>query len=802
MSATSISTSGASVFSFGKEQFNRIFPFYVLVNGNGHISSFGSSIARMHPVKENDHFSDVFRIKSPEVSLNGFDSLKRLAGQVVVLSFINGDSSMRGQFEYIEPQGQLLFIGTPTVNSLDEIKSKNLSVADFAKHDGIIDRILSPDIYQQKQLEQQLKINEKRYRDLFNYSQAFIFTHDLNGKLLSANPAICAKLGYTADELMGRMITDFVPKHDLVNFNSAYLDTVKEKGSAKGVFRLNGKTHRNSFLLYQNYKVQEDGAEPYIIGFSQDITELIKVEKELRKTKKNIENSANAKEFFLANMSHEIRTPLTGLLGITGLLQKTPLNEQQKKYTNLITSSANTLLAIVNDILDIEKIASGKFELEHIPFRLEEKVRATVHSFQFKAEEKNIVLSFKSNVADDLIVVGDPSRLGQILNNLLSNAIKFTNSGGIYINVYYSHNDAKSTTLEFEVSDTGIGIKPEKIDDIFNPFVQASTDTSRKFGGTGLGLSIVKELIEMHGGSISVQSTVNVGTTFTFYIPYAKGDGTMLVNEAEGDLDYKSLKDLRIMVAEDWELNQFLVQYILESWGCQVTMVNNGLEAINKLKTTPIDLILMDIHMPEMDGIAATKKIRSSRNPNIAGIPIIALTANALKRDQQHYLEIGMNGCVTKPYTEEKLFYVISKIINPDSIIAAGHKPEVVQEVEPDFIEQSSLLYDLSFINEFAKGDTSFIKKMITVFVDSMVVELKQMVAAEEAQDYELVSRVAHKMKSAIDGLGILSLKQVIREVENTKSGHVDKDKMHTQLHKIKTTLDEVFVQLEGFLKL
>ena len=500
-------------------------------------------------------------------------------------------------------------------------------------------------------------------------------------------------------------------------------------------------------------------------------------------------------------MSHEIRTPLTGLLGITNLLSKTTLNEQQVKYTNLINSSANTLLAIVNDILDIEKISSGKFELEHIPFKLEEKVLTTVQSFQFKAEEKNIVLSFKSNVADDLIVIGDPSRLGQILNNLLSNALKFTNSGGIYVSVYYYHNDAVSTTLEFEVTDTGIGIKPERLSDIFNPFVQASSDTSRKFGGTGLGLSICKELIEMHGGTISVKSVVNSGTTFTFYIPYQKGDGSMLLNEQDVELDLKSLTGINVLVAEDWELNQFLVQYILESWGCNVTMVNNGKEALDKLGEASFDLILMDIHMPEMDGITATKKIRALKNKEKSKTPIIGLTANALKGDHLQYLADGMNDCVTKPYTEEKLFYVIHKILRPNENALVA-KAEIIQEADVDFIEQSSILYDLSFINEFAKGDTSFIKKMINVFLEAMTAELKQMIAAENEQKYELLSQVAHKMKSAIDGLGIISLKQTVRDIENIRDGNVDPERVKAHVNKIKVTLDQVFVQLEGFLKL
>ena len=791
----------ASVFSFGKEQFNRIFPFYVLVNGESQIASFGTSIAKMHPIKADEKFSEVFHLKLPKTNPGDFQSLKRLAGQVVVLDFIGSDTnSLRGQFEYLEGPDYLLFIGTPNIRSIEEIKSNHLSVSDFASHDPLIDRLLSPDMAQQKQLEHQLKINEKRYRDLFNYSQAYIFTHDLQGRLQSVNPALCDKLGYTAEELIGKMITDFVPKNDLVNFRTAYLDTVVQKGTAKGIFRVIGKTDKKSFLLYQNYKVQEENTEPYIIGFSQDITEQVKIEKELRKTKKNIEDSANAKEFFLANMSHEIRTPLTGLLGITNLLSSTQLNEQQKKYTSLITSSANVLLSIVNDILDIEKISSGKFELEHIPFKLEEKVLSTVQSFQFKAEEKNLMLSFKSNVADDLIVIGDPSRLGQVLNNLLSNALKFTTTGGIYVSVYYFKNAAKSTVLEFEVSDTGIGIKPERQADIFNPFVQASSDASRKFGGTGLGLSICKELIEMHGGSISLKSELNVGTTFTFLIPYDKGDGTMLSLETAGDMDYKSMQGMSILVAEDWELNQFLVQHILESWGCKVKTVKDGQEALDAVKAGDFDLVLMDIHMPEMDGITSTRKIRNLKDKVRAEVPIIGLTANALKADQQSYLAAGMNDCVTKPYTEEKLYHVMSKILAPT---AAARTIDIMQEADADFIEQSNLLYDLSFINEFAKGDTSFIKKMIGVFLEAMIAELRQLVTADEENDHVRIHQIAHKMKSAIDGLGIASLKQPIRDLENIKSPNADAAAhIKPLVQKVKTTLDEVFVQLEGFLKL
>ena len=272
---------GTPVFSFDTEQFSRICPFYILVNSRLEITSFGASIAKIHPVNKSDLFTDVFRIKLSNGDCSDFGAFKEQAGRDVILDFIGADgSSLQGQFEYLSEQDQLLFVGSPC-NPGNGIKNGKPA-------NGVA---LNGDAEQQKQLELQLKINEKRYRDLFNYSQAFIFTHDMNGKLLSVNPAICEKLGYTVEELTGRNITEFIPKNDLVNFHSAYLNTVIQKGSAKGIFRVNGKTDKKSFLLYQNFKVEEENTEPYIIGFSQDITERIKIEKELRKTKRKSSSS-------------------------------------------------------------------------------------------------------------------------------------------------------------------------------------------------------------------------------------------------------------------------------------------------------------------------------------------------------------------------------------------------------------------------------------------------------------------------------------------------------------------------------
>lgn len=787
------------VFSFGSEQLNRLFPFYLLIDHDLQIIAHGRSISKLCHIEDGASLTAHFII-NPPIPQPDFDSVKHAGSNDIFLHAINDESViLKGRFEYLSAQKQLLFIGTPYVSSADEMAAHHFNKNDFAYHDSLYDKMQQDIVL--KDTRNQLRMSENRYRGLFNYSQTFIYTHDLNGKLLTVNPAICEKLGYSAEELKGRMLTDFIPKSDLVNFRQEYLDKVIEKGSAKGIFRVLGKTAKNSFLLYENFKVEEENNEPYIIGISQDITERILVEKELRKAKQVTDHAAKAKEIFLANMSHEIRTPMSGIIGIVKLLSKTPLNEQQQKFTELISESANSLLAIVNDVLDIEKIASGKFNLESIPFKLEEKVYTTVQSFQFKAEEKNIQLSFKSNIASDLVVLGDPSRLGQILNNLLSNALKFTPKGEIYVSLFYKKNDAKSAIIEFEVADTGIGIKPDKLSAIFKPYVQASNDVARRFGGTGLGLSISKNLIEMQGGSISVDSKVNKGTTFTFHIPYEKGNAKMLTREHDEDLDYKILQGTRVLVAEDWELNQFLVQNILQSWGCEITLVNNGKEALDEMKKHEFDVILMDIHMPEMDGITASRKIRAMANEKKASIPIIALTANTLKGDFDQYQEAGINDSVTKPYTEEKLFITICNLLKPENNLKEI-KTSSTSNIGANFIEQSNVLYDLSFVNEFAKGDISFIKSMVVMFMDAMSKEVKELVEVEQEGKYDKISKIAHKLKSAIDGLGIHSLRDIVRELETTPYVEGGEYQPKVLIDKIKTTLDEAFVQLDAFIKL
>lgn len=521
-------------------------------------------------------------------------------------------------------------------------------------------------ITERKLIEQQLEQKEKSYRDLFNYSQALICTHDLQGKILSVNPALCTTIGYSELELVNNSLIDFIPEKDKPKFQPEYLDKILNEEKSGGLFRVVHKDGSILFLLYQNYRVEEQGVEPYVIGFSQDITDRIRAEKELLIAKKMTEDSARAKEVFLANMSHEIRTPMHGIIGISDLLSRTKLDEEQENYLKLIIDSANNLVVIINDILDIEKIGSGKFEFEKVDFKIANKLNTTIKSFQYKAKEKGIELELRCHFDKKLVVKGDPYRLGQIMNNLISNALKFTKKGTITIDSSIEKGDKDAILLKCSVADTGIGINADKLSIIFDPFVQASSDTARKYGGTGLGLSICKSLIEMQGGKLFVESTEGVGTTFSFVIPYQHSAPMVLVHDSVPDKNGEVVFTYnRVLLAEDVEVNQFLAKVILESKGLKVDIANNGIEALAFLVQNDYDLILMDVQMPEMDGITATKKIRQMADTKKALIPIIALTANALVGNEQEYYDIGMDVCVTKPFTAEKLFSVINKLLRP-----------------------------------------------------------------------------------------------------------------------------------------
>ena len=664
---------------------------------------------------------------------------------------------------------------------------------------GIIKMVIAYgiNITERKKIEEQVVISEKRYRDLFNYSQALICTHGLNGKILTTNPAILHAMQYTEAEMIGKSIKEFIPLVQQPQFEVNYLDVINKNGRSQGVFSVINKSGKKIYLLYQNYKVEEPGLEPYIIGFSQDITQRILAEQELMHAKKLSEESAQSKKAFLANMSHEIRTPMNGILGVAALMAKTSLDKEQQNYLGIIQDAANNLLAVINDILDLEKIEAGKMQLEEIPFNITEKIATIISSFTFKAEEKGIQLKYNNQLNTQLYVKGDPYRLVQILNNFLSNAVKFTEKGQITLTTRIKFDKEDWMAMEFIIEDTGIGIPDDKLKAIFNPFVQASSTTARLYGGTGLGLSICKNLIEMQGGELWVESHVNAGTTFRFIVPYKIYEPPVKEEKIKLVTNYKSLGLRKILVAEDVELNQFLAKQIMQSWGFEVTIADNGRKALEVLQQKDFDLVLMDIQMPEMDGIDATQNIRKLPNDKKATIPIIALTANALKGDSERYLQAGMNDYLSKPFTEESLFNVIKRNLPQVAVIAtpAEFKEEpVIAAIEIN----SSSLYDLSMVRSVSGGDEEFIKKMVQLFIDTVPPGLADLHEALADKQWQRMGKIAHKLKSTIDSMGISALRDEIRFIENSGKNETDTDSVPPLINKVTEVITECIVQLRN----
>jgi two-component system, sensor histidine kinase and response regulator len=525
-------------------------------------------------------------------------------------------------------------------------------------YDGIVE-----DITQRKWAEDALRDSEQRHRQLFERNLAGVFRATMEGKILDCNQACARVLGYgSREELLSVPLPElFADPAD--GFTARDL-LRREKALTNFDVPLKRKDGSVVWIL-ENVSLISNGASQFVEGTFIDISERHQAEQEMRKAKEAAEAANRAKSDFLANMSHEIRTPLNGIMGMTDLVLDTDLDPQQRDDLNTVKAAANSLLGIVNDILDFSKIEARKLDMERVEFNLKDNVNETVRGFYLGASQKQVELACHFHPGLPATVLGDPGRLRQVLVNLIGNAIKFTEHGKVVVRVEKLSETTEEVTLHLSVSDTGIGVPPDKQEAIFEAFVQADTSSTRRFGGTGLGLTIANQLVGLMGGRIWVESEVGKGSTFHFTVhlgrlevPEARSVGVATVTLKQAG------KRLRVLVAEDNPVGLLLVMRLLEKRGYLAVPTASGRQALAALEKEEFDLVLMDVQMPDLNGFEATAAIREKERLTGVHLPIIALTAHAMQGDRERCLAAGMDGYVTKPIQTEELFAAIGNLVD------------------------------------------------------------------------------------------------------------------------------------------
>lgn len=537
------------------------------------------------------------------------------------------------------------------------------------------------------------------------------------------------------------------------------------------------------------------------------------------KEKEIAEQSAKLKQQFIANMSHEIRTPMNAIVGMTRLLlEKTP-RADQLKYLNAITQSADNLLVIINDILDFSKIEAGKIMIESIEFSLKSVLKNVVNLLRYKAEEKGIELRFDIENSLPDILVGDPTRLSQILMNLTGNAVKFTESGSVKIYCEPVYSEGQHVNIAFKIIDTGIGISEEYVHNIFESFTQAGTDVARKYGGTGLGLTISKQLVELMDGTIEVESKMGEGTTFTFTIPFMTGNEQQLLQKEEyvfSDTDVDILNKTQLLLVDDNEFNTILAVDTLKTVAplIQITEASSGADAIQLLKDKPFDIILMDIQMPKMSGTEATRIIRKEFPSPLNHTKIIAMTANVMKNDIQHYLDTGMNDHIPKPFQKEELIRKLLKHLDKSKIALrtlenAENKEMPHNNAKENGVEKNEVpaqqfkgnITDPRFLISFAGNDIEKQKKYVNIFLQNAPKLVAQLVSGIENKNYESIKISAHSLKTQLNYMGVKEELSHVFELEQMATHSHKHDEIAFLIKNLQVVCDKAFTELQEFVK-
>lgn len=682
------------------------------------------------------------------------------------------------------------YLELPVVTKTGEVVWLGQNVKRVLIDDHLTFTIVARNITERKEIENALQIaqktlslSEQKYRSMIENMKLGILEVDTNGQVIKAYDGFCEMVEYEPEELIGKN-----PESFLLNDRARKIISEQHEKREDGIAEIYEipvitKSGKEKWMLISGapfYNLDDEVAGS--IGIHYDITYQKKLQEQLEIEKRKAESAQAAEQQFLANMSHEIRTPLNAVIGMSHLLQTTDLNEEQTEFLNILSSSADLLLTLISDILDISKIDAGHIDLKRVPIDLPGIIRNVMDSFSMKAKKKGLELIVEIDEDIQTQVISDELLLNQILINLVGNAVKFTHEGRVMLSVKIRNRTPNEMTIQFEISDTGIGISEEAKPSIFKKFKRDADLNERKYSGTGLGLSISKSLVEILGGTISFTSKKNIGTTFIATIPFV--DTQVKLDEpkiSEPVENVPVFKDVHLLIAEDNKLNQKYISTLMDKWGLVYDLVEDGLEVIEAAGLAKYDLIFMDLQMPKLGGLEAAKKIRSQGLNRQT--PIIALTASTFLSKKQMAKEAGMNDFLTKPYTPTQLLKVITRHVRCEFKLNR-------KEYNIPFSTQ----LDHAVLEEIYGDDHEYAIEMFHLFLAQINDQRDQLDAFIQEGKFQHARALTHKMRPTFKMIGLSKMTDLMGRLEEALECN--------ELDQVKNIYKQVHEELPGVIVL
>ncbi|SDG39395.1 PAS domain S-box-containing protein [Pedobacter terrae] len=745
--------------SFNYVQLNRLFPYFILVDQNMKILHIGDKLKSI--CRECQYENLTVHFDLPQSMLH--DLLVDIENLSIGVRQTGG--KIRGRWERPGGLECYFFAG----ESYDEYNTETKNEKDARQTTDIPGNTLLKTI----------PSSDVHYLDAIVGNMGFGFIEmDLEGRIRYANARFSEMSGY-AIALMLNQTPDLLFGNKFFSKDDVYSDQINA-GLQEVVFT-DAQGKQRLWLAGRALKYNERNENTGWVITCFDFSGHQGFEQEFITAKKDAEKGAGIKAMFLANISHEIRTPMNAIMSMTGLLSKTTLTEDQEYYLQTIQTASESLLVIIDDILDLSKIDAGKLKLEHIGFSLTVLFDDVLQAVSHKAVKRGLELNYfppkDGTIAPTLM--GDPYRITQVVLNLMTNAIKFTEKGSVELTVLVLEDTPDDQEIEILVKDTGIGMDPEFLSHLFDDFSQEFESETRKYGGTGLGMGISQKLVSQMGGYFKVKSQKGLGSEISFVIRLQKGQLADVPEQVSVHHHEDLFAGRRFLIVDDNEMNRLVASTILLAYGPQIMIAENGQEALDMLTDEAYDIILMDIQMPVLNGYDTSKALRKRGYTGT----IIALTASAIEGEREKCIAAGMDDYITKPINETLLVNLIDNWIQKtaDAVVA------------PD---NDLPLYSLDGLRTISKGREDFVTKMIEMFCAQIPDTLLQLNQASAKGDLEQLSKLAHKLKSTIDHLAILPLQRTIREIEAAAEGNVSATELAEMIAAVNNVLNQVMSEL------